>query len=101
MEIITTQQITTARSVVSDTIVVDYTAERKNDNPVERIGGRILKNGNAVGYFNANQAGESGLTFVANAPLTVEEKREIAAKIYADEAALLNPESESEPEPEE
>jgi hypothetical protein len=94
MQIVATLQTTTARSRISDETVINYTADRQGDNPIDRINGRILKNDAVVGYFNANRGGDSSLNFAAGSTLTQEEKQSIAAQIYIDEAEFFAPESE-------
>jgi hypothetical protein len=90
MQIVATQETVTARSKISDAIVISYTAERKNESSLDRINGRILKNDVVAGYFNASRQGESGLTFISGHSLTTEEKQEIASQIYADEEEFFN-----------
>lgn len=90
MQIIATQQTVTARSRLSDELLINYTAERQGDNPAERINGRILKNDSVAGYFNSSRSGESTLTFLAGSSLTPPEKQSISAQVYEDEPELYN-----------
>jgi hypothetical protein len=90
MQIVAKQETTTARSKISDAIVINYTAERQTGSPLDRINGRILKNDVVAGYFNASRQGESGLTFISGHSLTTEEKKEISSQIYADEEELFS-----------
>lgn len=90
MKITTVQQTTTGKSNVGDSIVINYTYNTRENVTVEKASGAIRKDDVIVGYFNTNRTGESGLTFLANADLTQEEKQQIAAQIYTDESEIFN-----------
>jgi hypothetical protein len=93
MQIVSTQQTVSARSRISDAVVITYTAEYQAGNPIDRINGRVLKDDTVAGYFSAGRTGESILSFTAGSSLTTEEKQEISSQIYTDEAEFFTEES--------